>query len=99
MAVMITGLINTTMALAPHVKQVGYYLVPTVTLRSQAQRWRKQAKLLKLSKEARTRLEWFIYYETSAQRNALLTARHFGIAPKTFHTWKNRFDGKNLRTL
>lgn len=61
--------------------------------------WRGQAKLLGLSKEASVRLEWFIYYEARAQRNASLTCRHYGIAPKTFYKWKKIFDGKNLRLL
>jgi len=61
--------------------------------------WRKQVKLLKLSKTARQRLEWIIFYDTKGERNASLTARHFAIAPKTFYKWKNRFDEKNLRTL
>ena len=61
--------------------------------------WRKQAKLLKLSKEACTRLEWIIFYETKAQKNASLASRHFGIPPKTFYKWRNRFDGKNLHAL
>jgi transposase InsO family protein/transposase-like protein len=61
--------------------------------------WRTQAKLLKLSKEACVRLEWIIFYETKAQKNVLLTCRHFAIPPKTFYKWKNRFDEKNLKTL
>jgi transposase InsO family protein len=61
--------------------------------------WRKQAKLLNLSKDACKRLAWIIYYESKAKHNALATCRHFGIAPKVFYAWKNRFDGKNLRLL
>jgi transposase InsO family protein len=61
--------------------------------------WRKQAKLLGLSKEARQRLEWMIFYETKGERNASLCARHFAIPAKTFYKWKNRFDAKSLRTL
>jgi len=61
--------------------------------------WRKQAVALKLSKSAKNRLEWFIYYETKAEFNASLVCRHFGVSSKTFHKWKNRFDGKNLRLL
>ena len=61
--------------------------------------WRRQAKLLKLSKNACKRLEWIIYYETTAKKNASKTCRHFSIAPKVFYTWKNRFDGINLRLL
>ena len=61
--------------------------------------WRKQAIFLKLSKSARNRLEWFIYYETKAKGNALLTCRHFGISSKTFYKWRGIFDGKSLRLL
>ena len=63
------------------------------------ERWHKQADLLKLSRAAVQRLEWFIFYETKAESNASFTARHFGISSKTFHKWKNIFDGKNLRLL
>jgi len=86
------------MVLAPHVRKVGYYLVPTVTLLSQADRWRKQAEALGLSKDARKRLEWFIWHEAHGG-NASLTTRHFGISRQCFHEWKKRFDVKNLRTL
>ena len=48
------------------------------------ERWRKQANLMKLSKQAKTRLEWIIYSET--KRNVLATCRHFNIAPKVFYT-------------
>jgi len=85
--------------LASHVKKEGYYLVPHITLKNKHTRWREQAKAIGLSKEAKTRLEWLIYYETRAHGNASLTARHFGIAPKTFYKWKNCFDETNLRTL
>src|SRR3989338_1454768 len=61
--------------------------------------WRQQAKLLKLSKAAGLRLDWFIYYEAKAQSNVSLTCRHFGIAPKTFYKWHHRFDGRNLKSL
>lgn len=61
--------------------------------------WRKQAKLIKLSKPACQRLEWIIFYETQAKENASLACRHFALPAKTFYKWKNRFDGKNLRLL
>ena len=87
------------MALASHVEQKGYCLVPRIQLKTKHTRWREQAKALGLSREARTRLEWFIYYETRGEHNASRTCRHFGIAPKTFYKWRNVFDEKNLRTL
>ncbi len=61
--------------------------------------WRKQAKLMKLSRDACRRLDWLIYYESKANKNASQTCRHFSISPKIFYAWKNRFDGKNLRLL
>jgi len=61
--------------------------------------WRKQAKLLSISKEAKNRLEWIIFYETKGGGNASLTSRRFAIPPKTFYKWKSRFDEKNLTTL
>lgn len=61
--------------------------------------WRKQAELLHLSKAAKLRLEWLIYYETKGKYNALFTCRHFGLPPKTFYKWKNRFDGQHLILL
>lgn len=62
-------------------------------------RWRAIAKELGLSREANNRLEWMIYYETRAEKNATLTARYFGIGRSTFHKWQSRFDETNLRTL
>ena len=61
--------------------------------------WRKQAEILKLSKNACRRLESIIYYETKGGKNTSLTSRHFGLAPKTFYKWKKVFDGKNLKLL
>jgi transposase InsO family protein len=80
--------------------KAGYRLVPAVprVLLPQADRWRKQAQLLGLSKEARKRLEWFIWYE-SHDKNASLTCRHFGISRQCFHEWNKRFDRSDLRTL
>ncbi|MDD3481042.1 MAG: DDE-type integrase/transposase/recombinase [Patescibacteria group bacterium] len=63
------------------------------------QRWREVAKSLKLSKNARNRLEWIIYYEEKAQGNASLTCRYFGISRKTFHKWYSLFNETNLKTL
>lgn len=60
--------------------------------------WRRVARTIKLSRKACQRLEWIIYYQTRARKNASLTCRHFGIAPKVWYTWKNRFDPSNLRT-
>ena len=63
------------------------------------ERLRKQAELLKLSKEALKRLEWVLWYEEKAGMDASLTSRHFGISRKTFYLWKHRFDADGLRGL
>lgn len=61
-------------------------------------RWRKLAELLKLSRAARGRLEWIIFWEKH-KKNVSLTARHFGIARKTFYKWQARFEKDFLRGL
>lgn len=61
--------------------------------------WRKVAKTLKLSAEARRRLDWMIYYQTEANKNASLTIRHFSLHRSQFYYWLKRFDESNLRTL
>jgi transposase InsO family protein len=62
-------------------------------------RWRQQAKLLKLSKKACLKLEWFIYYYTTGKESAATTARYFGTTRKTFYKWFAVFDPTNLRAL
>lgn len=62
-------------------------------------RWKKIADLLSLSAKARQRLEWMIYYETFAKKNATLTCRHFGIQRSVWYYIRKRFDEKNLKTL
>lgn len=57
------------------------------------------AKILKISKEAKQRLEWIIYYYEKADKNASLTYRRFGIAPKTFYKWFKPFDENNLYSI
>jgi len=61
-------------------------------------RWRKIAELLRLSRAARGRLEWIIFWEKN-RKDVSLTARHFGIARKTFYKWLARFDKDFLRGL
>ncbi len=70
-----------------------------VVLLSKYERWRRIAKSLKLSKKARQRLEWIIYYYAKSQKNVSLTSRHFDITRRMFYYWYNRFDEANLRTL
>lgn len=76
-----------------------FFLSKPLKTLNKHKRWLKEAEILKLSKSAKQRLEWFIYYETKAELNVSLTSRHFGTTTKTFHKWKNIFDGKNLRLL
>jgi len=52
-----------------------------------------------LSEKAQLKLEWIIFYYTVGERNALSTAGHFGINPKTLHKWKKRFNEKDLSSL
>ncbi len=63
------------------------------------QRWRQIARSLGLSKDAKQRLGWIIYYKTTSQENASLVCRRFGISRKTFYKWFNQFDDCNLRSL
>jgi len=60
-------------------------------------RWRKVAKILKVSKEARLRLEWIIRYHEG--HGAAQVSRHFGIARKTFYKWLAELDPDNLYSL
>lgn len=76
-----------------------YFKRKPIMLGNRYDRWRKVAELIRLSREGRQRLEWIIYYETTGQWNASLTARHFGIARKTFYVALQRFDSANLHTL
>src|ERR1700676_457742 len=61
-------------------------------------RWRKVAELMRLSRAARGRLEWIIFWEKN-HKDVSLTARHFGISRKTFYKWLPRFEKDFLRGL
>ncbi len=50
-----------------------------------------------ISPEAAKKLRWMDHYAKTG--NARLTCRYFGISPKTFYRWKNRFDPYDLKTL
>lgn len=52
-----------------------------------------------ISPLAQLKLEWIIFYHTVGVGNAIKTAAHFGINPKTFHKWKKRFNERDLSTL
>lgn len=60
--------------------------------------WRKIAKK-KLSLKAQIRLEWIIFYYTVGKENAVMTAKHFGIARSVFYHWFSRFNETKLETL
>jgi transposase InsO family protein len=63
--------------------------------------WRGVADLVGFKAQERLRVEWMVFYYTVANKNATLTARHFGISRKTFHKWLKRFqDSKyNVQSL
>jgi hypothetical protein len=67
-------------------------------LRTEHERWRTIAELQHLSRAARGRLEWIIFWERH-RKDVALTARHFGIARKTFYQWLPRFEKDFLRGL
>src|SRR5579872_4983838 len=67
-------------------------------LRHRHDRWRMIAELLKLSRAAKGRLEWMIFAEKN-NKDVSLTARHFGIARKTYYKWAKRFEQKFLKGL
>ena len=52
-----------------------------------------------LSKDGQLKLEWIIFYHTVGKKNAIKTAIHFGINPKTLHKWKKRFNERDLTSL
>ncbi len=67
-------------------------------VKARAERLRAIAKEQGLSREARGRLEWMLWYEGNGG-NARATCRRFGVPPKTFYVWKKRFSDVNLRSL
>lgn len=74
------------------------YLVPQIVLLNKYERWRRVAEILKVSRTARQRLTWIIFYQQEGG-NAARTCRHFGIARKTFYKWYREFDEDNLYSL
>jgi uncharacterized protein (DUF427 family) len=67
-------------------KSFYYFKRKPIKLKSRYERWRGVAELWQLSVRERLRVEWVIFYYTQPKQNASLTARHFGISRKTFHT-------------
>ena len=74
-----------------------FFPTKEIKLLSKYERWRKVAKILKISKEAKLRLEWIIYYHEGS--SATQTSRHYGISRKTFHKWFREFNEDNLYSL
>jgi transposase InsO family protein len=74
-----------------------FWIQQPLTLLQPQERWRRVAKILKLSREATLRLDWIIYYREGY--DASQTARHFGISRKTFYKWYGQFDPDNLYSL
>jgi transposase InsO family protein len=72
---------------------------PQHQLLSKYDRWRRQGELLGLTKPARAKLGWFIYYHEKGGENALRTCRRFGIGKTAFYKWFAVFDPANLRAL
>jgi transposase InsO family protein len=68
-----------------------------INLLNEYERWIGVAKELQLSREARLRLDWIIYYHQG--NTAIQTARHYGISRKTFYKWFGQFDSDNLYSL
>src|SRR5512136_356157 len=76
------------------------YLQPTTTYGSLipgSEYIRELVRRGTISPEAAKKLRWMDHYFKN--RNARLTCRYFGISPKTFYRWKNRFDPYDLKTL
>lgn len=61
--------------------------------------WRGVAEIAKISDPAKVKLEWMIFYLTVGGKNAYATAKHFGIAPKTFYQWHKRFKACGVKGL
>src|SRR4030043_358896 len=72
-----------------------------IVRKSRHEFWREVADLTDLLVQERLRVEWMVFYYTTGQENAALTARYFNISRKTFHKWLKRFkDSKyDVRSL
>jgi putative transposase len=71
----------------------------SVIPRSQFDHWRSLAQYWNISTKARERLEWMIFYYSVGKKSASFTASYFGIAHKTFHKWKKRFNPHIIQSL
>jgi len=91
-------MIKTTKKCDYYIKSCEEYFFGLV-FKTKYDRWREMGRKLRLSRIARKRLDWIIYYHTKANKNASLTCRYFGISRKVFYKWYKRFNETNLRTL
>lgn len=57
----------------------------------------KIAKIYSPGKEAKQRLAWIDHYKK--HKNGRLTCRYFGIPPKTFYKWFNRYELRGIKGL
>jgi len=55
-------------------------------------------QIVDLSRDGKRRQEWFNWCSDHGG-NVRLTCRHFGISPKTYYKWANRYDKRNPLTL
>lgn len=77
--------------------QPDYLNLSLPKLLDKCERWRRVAKILKLSKTARIRLEWIIHnYEGHSVKE---TCTHFVISRKTFYKWFKVFSEDNIHSL
>jgi transposase InsO family protein len=83
----------------PVINGIKLFKQKPITLQDKPTRWRGIADKINLSPEGRLRLEWMIFYETAGNYDAYHTAKHFGIAPKTFYKWFKRFDNGKVSKL
>lgn len=82
----------------PIIDGVVFFKSKKTELQDRPTRWRGIADLVDLSPAGRLRLEWMIFYETF-DHDAYATAKHFGIAPKTFYKWFKRFNNGKVKKL
>ncbi len=52
-----------------------------------------------LTPTAQLKLEWIIFYHTLGKKNAVDTAKQFGVTRKTLHKWLRRFKEQDLKGL
>ena len=82
----------------PFIQGQPFFKQKPIILQDKPVRWRGIADKINLSPSGRLRLEWMVFYETCGH-DAYATAKHFGIAPKTFYKWFNRFDNGKVGKL